>query len=88
MSKDKHPKITFRDYAADDPFYSEGPQSYSPHWAKTLLKPNQPSPPKPAEQPFKPLSDEQERSVAEIKRHHPMATTEGILRELAAWGVR
>ena len=44
MSKDKHPKITFRDYAADDPFYSEGPQSYSPHWANTLLKPNQPSP--------------------------------------------
>jgi hypothetical protein len=31
--------------------------------------------PKPPEQPFKPLSDEQERSVAEIKRHHPMATT-------------
>ena len=42
--------------------------------------------PKPPEQPFKPLSDEQERSVAEIKRHHPMATTEGILKHLKEWG--
>jgi hypothetical protein len=86
MSNDKHPKITFRDYAPDDPFYSEGPQSYSPHWAKTLLKPKQPSPPKPAEQPFKPLSDEQERLVAEIKRHHPKATTEQILEDLERLG--
>jgi hypothetical protein len=36
MSKDKHRKITFRDYGPDDPFYSEGPRSYSPHWARTL----------------------------------------------------
>ena len=45
-------------------------------------------PPKPEKPPSKTLSDEQKRLVAEIKRHHPMATTEGILRELAAWGVR
>jgi hypothetical protein len=49
-------------------------------------KPQQ-SPPKPEKPPSKTLSDEQERLVAEIKRHHPMATTEGILRELKAWGV-
>jgi len=43
--------------------------------------------PKPAEQPFKPLSDEQERPVAEIKRHHPKATTEQIIKDLESWGV-
>jgi hypothetical protein len=47
-----------------------------------------PSPPKPEKPPSKTLSDEQKRLVAEIKRHHPMATTEGILRELEAWGVK
>jgi len=41
---------------------------------------------KPDKQPFKPLSDEQERLVAEIKRHHPKATTEQILRHLEVWG--
>jgi len=46
------------------------------------------SPPKPEKPPSKTLSDEQERLVAEIKRHHPKATTEGILRELEAWGVK
>jgi hypothetical protein len=81
------PKITFTDYGPDDAFYSEGPQSYTPHWAKTLLlKPKQPSPPKPEKPPSKTLSDEQERLVAEIKRHHPMATTEGILEHLKEWG--
>jgi hypothetical protein len=90
--------------------YSEGPQSYSPHWVRASLDPKkssppnaadgqtqqpafpvmqkqQQSPPKPEKQPFKTLSDEQERLVAEIKLHHPKATTEGILKHLEAWGV-
>ena len=46
------------------------------------------TPPKPERQPFKTLSEEQERLVAEIKRHHPQATTEGILEELEVWGVK
>jgi hypothetical protein len=87
MSDDKHPKITFRDYGPNDPFYKEGPQSYSPHWGRGLLKPKQPLPPKPERPPSKTLSDEQERLVAEIKRHHPKATSEQILRDLEAWGV-
>jgi transposase len=44
-------------------------------------------PPKPEKPASKTLSDEQERLVAEIKRHHPMATTEGILEHLKEWGV-
>ena len=28
-----------RDYRRDHPVYSEGPRSYSPHWARALLKP-------------------------------------------------
>ena len=32
----KVPKIAFRDYAPSDPVYSEGPQSYSPHWTRGL----------------------------------------------------
>jgi hypothetical protein len=86
MSKDKHPKITFRDYAADDPFYSEGPQSYSPHWARTLLKPKQPSPPKPVKQLSKTRLEERARLVARIKLHHPKATTEQIERDLEEAG--
>jgi hypothetical protein len=86
MSDDKHPKITFRDYGPNDPFYKEGPQSYAPHWGRRLLKPK-PSPPKPEKPPSKTLSDEQERLVAEIKKHHPKATTEQILKGLEAWGV-
>ena len=106
----KDPKITFKDYDPSDPFYSEGPQSYSPHWVRASYDPKkptppnaadaqtqqptypamqkqQPLPPKPANQPSKTLSDEQKRLVAEIKRHHPMATTEGILEHLKEWGV-
>ena len=45
------------------------------------------TPPKPEKPPSKTLSDEQRRLVAEIKRHHPMATTEQILKDLEAWGV-
>jgi hypothetical protein len=86
MSKDKHPKITFRDYAANDPFYSEGPQSYSPHWGRVLLKPKQPLPPKPVDQPSLTQLEERERLVAEIKRHHPQATTEQIIQHLEVWG--
>ena len=44
-------------------------------------------PPKPERPPPKTLSDEQKRLVAEIKLHHPMATTEGILEHLKEWGV-
>jgi hypothetical protein len=33
----------FRDYDPDDPVYNEGPRSYSPHWARTLIEPKQPS---------------------------------------------
>ena len=29
----------FSDYGPDDPFYKQGPQAYSPHWARTFLKP-------------------------------------------------
>jgi hypothetical protein len=43
-------------------------------------------PPKPEKPPSKMLSDEQERLVAEIKRHHLQATTEQILRHLEVWG--
>jgi hypothetical protein len=42
-------------------------------------------PPKPERPASKTLSDEQKRLVAEIKRHHPMATTEGILEHLKEW---
>ena len=45
------------------------------------------SPPKPEKPPSKTLSDEQERLVAEIKRHHPKATTEQIIKDLESWGV-
>jgi hypothetical protein len=31
-------KITFRDAKPSDPMYKEGPQSYSPHWGRALLK--------------------------------------------------
>ena len=36
-------KVTFKDYDRSDPFYKEGPLSYSPHWARTLLRPAKPS---------------------------------------------
>jgi hypothetical protein len=36
-------KVTFKDYDPSDPFYSEGTQRYSPHWARTLLRPANPS---------------------------------------------
>jgi hypothetical protein len=47
----------------------------------------EPSPPNPERPPSKTLSDEQERLVGEIKKHHPKATTEGILEHLKEWGV-
>lgn len=35
----------FRDYQTPaDPFYKEGPQRYSPHWARTLLGQKTPAP--------------------------------------------
>jgi hypothetical protein len=36
--------------------------------------------------PSKAQLEERERLVAEIKKHHPGATTEGIIRHLEAWG--
>ena len=45
-----------------------------------------PLPPKPEKPPSKTLSDVQKRLVAEIKRHHPKATTEQIVKDLDAWG--
>jgi hypothetical protein len=36
----------FRDAKPDDPMYSEGPQSYNPHWARAFL-PMPLKPPKP-----------------------------------------
>jgi hypothetical protein len=41
---------------------------------------------KPAKQPSPMQLEERERLVAEIKRHHPKATTEQIIRHLEAWG--
>jgi len=36
----------FRDYKPTDPIYSEGPQSYSPHWAREFLLKKSKEPPK------------------------------------------
>ena len=36
---------TCRDSKPNDPMYSEGPQSYSPHWARPVVKPASPKPP-------------------------------------------
>lgn len=35
---------TLRDSKPPDPMYSEGPQSYSPHWGRTFLASKIPSP--------------------------------------------
>ena len=43
-------------------------------------------PPKPVKQPSPTQFEERERLVAEIKKHHPNATREEILRHLAPWG--
>jgi hypothetical protein len=37
-------------------------------------------------QPSPTQLEERERLVAEIKKHHPKATTEQIVRDLEAWG--
>ena len=44
------------------------------------------SPPKPKRPPSKMQLEERERLVAEIKKHHPQATTEQIIRHLEVWG--
>ncbi len=62
-----------------DPMHSEGPQSYVPHWARPHTTSNQ-------QPPSVMQSEERGRLVAEIKKHHPGATTEQILAELEAWG--
>ena len=41
---------------------------------------------KPKKQPSKMQLEERERLVAEIKKHHPQATTEQIVQDLEAWG--
>jgi hypothetical protein len=43
-------KVTWKDSDPSDPMYSEGPQSYSPHWGRKFLKPKTPSPPSTAGQ--------------------------------------
>jgi hypothetical protein len=43
-------------------------------------------PSKPVKQPSLMQLEERERLVAEIKRHHPQATTEQIIRHLEIWG--
>jgi hypothetical protein len=43
-------------------------------------------PAKPAKPPSPMQLEERERLVAEIKRHHPKATTEQIVKDLDAWG--
>jgi hypothetical protein len=53
---------------------------------KQTTQEQQQSSPKPAKQPSPMQLEERERLVAEIKRHHPKATTEVILAELEAWG--
>ena len=35
-------KITWRDAEPDDPMYTEGVRSYSPHWARTFLTTTKP----------------------------------------------
>src|SRR6516165_2279667 len=44
-------KITSRDSDPSDPMYSEGVQSYSPHWARVFLPSKTPSPKKKAGHP-------------------------------------
>jgi hypothetical protein len=43
-------KASWRDSDPSDPMYSEGPQSYSPHWGRKFLKPKTPLPPSTAGQ--------------------------------------
>jgi hypothetical protein len=43
-------------------------------------------PPRPKKQPSSMQLEERARLVAEIKKHHPNATREEILRHLAPWG--
>jgi hypothetical protein len=64
----------------------EIPQPISVVLGSNLRQNAEPPKNKPVKQPSKTLSDEQERLVAEIKRHHPQATTEQILKHLEAWG--
>ena len=51
---------------SSDPVYSEGPQGYSPHWGRTLLKPKEPSPANAAghqtQQPTYPVMQKQQQS--------------------------
>ena len=46
----------------------------------------QESPPKPKKPPSEMQLEERERLVAQIKKHHPKATTEEIIADLEAWG--
>jgi hypothetical protein len=43
-------------------------------------------PPRPKKQPSPMQLEERTRLVAEIKKHHPKATTEQIVKDLEAWG--
>jgi hypothetical protein len=68
----------------EKPVETAGRQTQQPTYP--VIQKQQQSPPPPARPPSKTLSDERERLVAEIKRHHPKATTEQIVRDLEAWG--
>ena len=92
MSSDKHPKIKHGS--------AQGVKVLSPEEVRALGISTDPvlvispvprtplttPPTKQQQQPPK-MTDQQARLVADIKRHHPNATTEGILEELKAWGV-
>ena len=90
MSSDKHPKIKHGS--------AQGVKVLSPEEVRALGISTDPvlvispvprtpltTPPTKQQQPPK-MTDVQARLVADIKRHHPMATTEQIIRHLEVWG--
>jgi hypothetical protein len=66
------------------PTNTAGRQTQQP--THPVMQEQQQLPPKPIEQPSPMQLEERARLVAEIKRHHPKATTEQIVKDLEAWG--
>ena len=64
----------------------EIPQPISVVLGSNLRQNAEPPKNKPIKQPSPMQLEERERLVAQIKRHHPQATTEQILKHLEAWG--
>jgi hypothetical protein len=62
------------------------PQPISVVLGSNLRQNAEPPKNKPIKQPSPMQLEERERLVAQIKRHHPKATTEQIIRHLEAWG--